>query len=97
MRVDKGRLKERYPHATRYCRIEHEAERGTLSRQEEIKKKAIAVKLDGSYVLNPDRHDLTADEIRRTYVLPTRVESAFRSMNSPLMERPISHHQKNRA
>jgi hypothetical protein len=31
-----------------------------------------------------------------TYILLTRVESAFRSMNSPLMERPIFHHLKNR-
>ena len=91
-----GRLKERYPRVARYYRIEYDAGGRTLSWQEELEKKAIAVKLDGSYVLKTDRHDLTADEIWRTYILLTRVESAFRSMKSPLMERPIFHHLKNR-
>jgi transposase len=91
-----GRLKERYPRVARYYRIEYDAEGRTLSWQEELEKKAIAVKLDGSYVLKTDRHDLTADEIWRTYILLTRVENAFRSMKSPLMERPIFHHLKNR-
>jgi transposase len=91
-----GRLKERYPRVARYYRIEHDAERRTLSWQEELEKKAIAATLDGSYVLKTDRHDLSADEIWRTYILLTRVESAFRSMKSPLMERPIFHQLKNR-
>jgi len=91
-----GRLKERYPRVARYYRIEYDAEGKMLSWQEELEKKAVAVKLDGSYVLKTDRHDLTADEIWRTYILLTRVESAFRSMKSPLMERPIFHHLKNR-
>ena len=69
----------------------------TLSSHEEIDKKAIAEKLDGSYVLKTDRKDLTADEIWRTYILLTRVEDAFRDMKSPLMERPIFHHLQNRA
>jgi transposase len=91
-----GRLKERYPRVARYYRIEYDAESRTLTWQEDLEKKAIAVKLDGSYVLKTDRHDLTADEIWRTYILLTRVESAFRSMKSPLLERPIFHHLKNR-
>ncbi len=91
-----GRLKERYPRVARYYRIEYDAEGKALSWQEELEKKAVAVKLDGSYVLKTDRHDLTADEIWRTYILLTRVESAFRSMKSPLMERPIFHHLQNR-
>jgi len=89
-----GRLKERYPRVARYYRIEYEG--GTLSWQEDLEKKCVAATLDGSYVLKTDRHDLTADEIWRTYILLTRVESAFRSMKSPLMERPIFHHLKNR-
>jgi transposase len=91
-----GRLKERYPRVARYYRIEYDAGGRTLSWQEELEKKATAVKLDGSYVLKTDRHDLTADEIWRTYILLTRVERAFRSMKSPLMERPLFHHLKNR-
>ena len=91
-----GRLKERYPRVARYYRIAYDAEHKGVGWQEDAEKKAIATKLDGSYVLKTDRQDLTADEIWRTYILLTRVESAFRSMKSPLMERPIFHHLKNR-
>src|ERR1700674_5023207 len=56
----------------------------------------MAEKLDGSYVLKRDGQDLTADEIWRLYILLTRVEDAFRDMKSPLMERPIFQHLKNR-
>src|SRR5438309_1032420 len=38
----------------------------------------------------------TRAEIKRTYVLRTRVEDAFRDIKSPLMERPIFHHLQNR-
>src|SRR5207249_3146910 len=78
-----GRIKERYPRVARYHRIEYESERKSLSPYEEMEKKAIAEKLDGSYVLKTDRKDLTADEIWRTYILLTRVEDAFRDMKSP--------------
>ena len=91
-----GRLQERYPRVARYYGIEYQAQPQSLSWQEDIEKKAIAKKLDGSYVLRTDRQDLTADEIWRTYMLLTRVEAAFRSMKSPLMERPIFHHLKRR-
>jgi transposase len=91
-----GRLKERYPRVARYYRIAYDAEHKRVTWQQDAEKKTIAAKLDGSYVLKTDRQDLTADEIWRTYILLTRVESAFRSMKSPLMERPIFHHLKNR-
>ena len=91
-----GRLQERYPRVARYYGIQYQAQLQTLSWQEDMEKKAIAEKLDGSYVLRTDRGDLTADEIWRTYMLLTRVEAAFRSMKSPLMERPIFHHLKHR-
>jgi len=91
-----GRLMERYPRVARYYEIAYDSEQQKLSWQERADKKAIAKKLDGSYVLKTDRQDLTADEIWRTYILLTRVEDAFRDMKSPLMERPIFHHLKNR-
>jgi len=47
-------------------------------------------------IFEGNRQDLTADEIWRTYMLLTRVEAVFRSMKSPLMERPIFHHLKHR-
>jgi transposase len=88
-----GRLKERYPRVARYYRIDYHK---TLTWEEDVEKKAVAEKLDGSYVLKTDRQDLSADEIWRTYILLTRVESAFRSLKSPLAERPIFHHLKHR-
>jgi transposase len=91
-----GRLQERYPRVARYYEISYDAANTNLSWKELADKKAIAKKLDGSYVLKTDRHDLTADEIWRTYILLTRVEDAFRDMKSPLMERPIFHHLQDR-
>ncbi len=91
-----GRLKERYPRVARYYSIEYDAGGKGVSWQEDSEKKAVAKKLDGSYVLKTDRQDLTADEIWRTYILLTRVEDAFRDMKSPLMERPIFHHLEHR-
>lgn len=60
-----GRLRERYPRVTRYYRMDYDAERKTLTWQEDEEKKAIAAKLDGGYVLKTDRQDLSADEIWR--------------------------------
>ncbi len=80
----------------RYYAIEHDVEGKIISWREDSAKKAIAVKLDGSYVLKTDRQDLTAEEIWRTYILLTRVEDAFRDMKTPLMERPIFHQLKHR-
>ena len=91
-----GRLKERYARVARYYRMEYDADQKVLSWNEDADKKAVAEKLDGSYVLKTNRLDLTADEIWRTYILLTRVEDAFRDMKTPLMERPIFHHLKNR-
>jgi len=91
-----GRLKERYPRVARYYAIEHDVKGKTLSWREDSVKKAIALRLDGSYVLKTDRPDLTAEEIWRTYILLTRVEDAFRDMKSPLMERPIFHQLERR-
>jgi transposase len=91
-----GRIKERYPRVARYHRIEYDSERKQLSPREEVEKKAIAEKLDGTYVMKTDRKDMTADEIWRTYILLTRVEDAFRDIKSPLMERPIFHHLQHR-
>jgi transposase len=91
-----GRLQERYPRVARYWRLDYDAEQKALTRQEDSKKKAVAEKLDGGYVLKTDHPDLTADEIWRAYILLTRVEAAFRAMKSPLAERPIFHHLERR-
>lgn len=91
-----GRLKERYPRVARYYQIAYEPGSASLSWEENAEKKEIAKRLDGGYLLKTDRKDITDDEIWRTYILLTRVESAFRAMKSPLAERPIFHHLKHR-
>ena len=91
-----GRLKERYPRVARYYEIGYEASSASLIWEENAEKKTIAKQLDGGYLLKTDRKDLTDEEIWRTYMLLTRVESAFRAMKSPLAERPIFHHLKHR-
>ena len=91
-----GRLKERYPRVARYYEIGYEADSAALSWEENAEKKAIAIQLDGGYLLKTDRKDLSEEEIWRTYMLLTRVESAFRAMKSPLAERPIFHHLPHR-
>jgi len=42
------------------------------------------------------RNNLSAEDIWRNYILLTRVEAAFRSIKSPLCERPIFHHLERR-
>ena len=91
-----GRLRERYPRVACYYGIDLDSAEKKLGWQELAERKAIAEKLDGSYVLRTDRQELSAEEAWRACVLLTRVEDAFRDMKSPLMERPIFHHLKNR-
>src|SRR6516164_6361828 len=90
-----GRLKERYSRVARYYRMEYDSEKKVFHYSLDAKR-ARAEKLDGSYLLKTDRHDLTADEAWRIYMLLTRAEAAFRTLPSPLGERPIFHHKEAR-
>mgnify|MGYP001054387087 CR=1 FL=1 len=91
-----GRLRERHARVARYYSIAYDANGRSLVWQEDPEKKAMAKRLDGGYLLKTDRSDLSPDEIWRTYTLLSRVEAAFRSMKSPLMERPIWHQLEHR-
>lgn len=91
-----GRLKERYSRVARYYQISYVAQEAALLWQEDLSAKARAEELDGTYLLKSSRLDLGQEEMWRTYILLTRVEAAFRSMKSPLMERPIFHHLERR-
>jgi hypothetical protein len=86
-----GRLRERYSRVGRSYQIRYEAEQRAPIWEVEADLKRRAERLDGSYVLKTDRRDMSKEEIWRQYILLTRVESAFRAMKSPLMERPIFH------
>ena len=89
-----GRLRERYPRVARYYRIDYE--QAQVVWQEDSTRKARAEQLDGAYLLKTDRQDLNAEEIWRIYNLLTRLETAFRTLKSPLVERPIFHQLEHR-
>ena len=91
-----GRLQERYPRVARYYQLLYGPEQRRFGWQENLEKKIKAEQLDGGYVLKTDRQDLSEEEIWRTCILLTRVESAFRALKSPLLERPIFHHLERR-
>jgi transposase len=86
-----GRLRERYPRAARYY---------TISRTDAVLNWALkteqhdrAQQLDGAYFLRTSNKAFGAEEIWRTYITLTRIESAFRDLKGTLDMRPI-HHRK---
>ncbi len=99
-----GRLREKYPKASKLYDIEVVPEAGAHK-----KTKATAVlwnkrdkykeisKFDGCYVLRTDRLDLSDTEIWETYIMLTQIEGAFRSMKSHLGLRPIFHQNEKSA
>jgi len=91
-----GRLKERYPRVARYYVLAYDDATRTVSWTLQMALQARAQHLDGAYLLRTDRQDLGDEEIWHLYILLTRVETAFRTMKSPLMERPIFHHLEHR-
>jgi transposase len=91
-----GRLKQRYPRVARYHTVGYDPATGKLSHEPNAEKKAKAELLDGGYLLRTDRMDLTAHEAWLMYMTLTRAESAFRSIKTPLAERPIFHHLEHR-
>lgn len=91
-----GRLKERYPRVARYHRITYDAATNRFSHEVDTDKLSAAENLDGCYLLKTDRRDLSAEEIWRIYTLLTKAEDAFRTMKSPLSERPLFHQLERR-
>ncbi|MBZ0188807.1 MAG: transposase [Candidatus Obscuribacterales bacterium] len=92
-----GRLKERYSRVARYYNMNFDDKTNQFTCSENKEKKELAKELDGSYIIRTDRNDLTDREIWQTYMLLTRVESAFRNIKGPLGERPIFHQLEHRA
>lgn len=91
-----GRLRERFSRVARYWKIDYDAKIRQLSWTEQAERKAKAVQLDGAYLLKTSRTDMDGEEIWRTYTLLTRAENAFRTLKSPLAERPIFHQLQRR-
>jgi transposase len=99
-----GRLREKYPRASKLYEVEVVAEekpgKTVKAKAVEWKKRSqydASCKFEGCYVLRTDRMELTDREIWETYVMLTRVESAFRSMKSSLGLRPNFHQNEERA
>jgi transposase len=91
-----GRLKERYPRVARYHTLSYDPAQRRLLHEPNEEKRAKAELLDGGYLLRTDREDLTGPEAWLLYMTLTRAESAFRTMKSPLAERPIFHQLQRR-
>jgi transposase len=101
-----GRLREKYPRASKLFEVEV-IPAVELSENKSVKAKDIVWRkrkpyeqysqLDGCYVLRTDREDLTDKAIWETYVMLTRIETAFRALKSSLGLRPNFHQKEDRA
>ncbi len=86
-----GRLRERYPRAGRYYLVDRKE--GILEWTLKVEQRARAEELDGAYFLRTSRKGMGPEEIWRTYIALTRIESAFRDLKGTLDMRPV-YHQK---
>jgi transposase len=99
-----GRLREKYPRASKLYEVNVQADE-TPGKKAKVKTIAwekrgcydAERKFEGCYVLRTDRIDLNDRQIWETYVMLTRVESAFRSLKSSLGLRPNFHQIEERA
>ncbi len=97
-----GKLKEKYPKASKLYEVEVRPESGKDASDPGIRaieivweKKAGLYEeetdREGSYVLRTDRLDLSDKEIWETYIMLEQIEYAFKSMKSSLGLRPNFH------
>lgn len=99
-----GRLREKYPRASKLYDVQVLADESPGAK---VLAKAIVWtkrdgydierRFEGCYVLRTDRTELDDTQIWQTYVMLTRVESAFRSLKSSLGLRPNFHQNEERA
>lgn len=99
-----GRLREKYPRASKLYDVQVLADETPGAK---VLAKAIVWtkrecydsqrRFEGCYVLRTDRTELDDGQIWQTYVMLTRVESAFRSLKSSLGLRPNFHQNEQRA
>lgn len=101
-----GRLREKYPRASKLHDVEVIPEKQAVSLKS-LKATDIIWKkrngagqheaFEGCYVLRTDRVDLNDKEIWQTYMMLTRIERSFRSLKSSLGLRPNFHQTEQRA
>lgn len=101
-----GRLREKYPRASKAFEVDvvplsEPAKKHSVLAKDIVWKRRDAYenqeKLDGCYLLRTDREDLSDAEIWETYVMLTRIETAFRALKSSLGLRPNFHQKEDRA
>lgn len=101
-----GRLRQKYPRASRLYDIEVSPDPDAPSPQSanavdicwhKSAKAEKALGLEGCYVLRSDRGDLSDKEIWEIHNMLNRIESAFRSMKSALGLRPVYHQTEDRS
>jgi len=95
-----GRLRERWPAASRFARVEVRRDADGravgIDWQYDQDKLRVALGRDGAYLLLSDRTDWTAEQLWTTYIQLTRAEEAFRAMKSHLLLRPMWHQSSGR-
>jgi transposase len=92
-----GRLKGKYPKATRLVRIAALPPRPkTLTWTWDVAKIKEVLARDGAYVLRTNQAGWSAPELWETYIQLTLVEKAFRVLKSELLLRPVWHHYSGR-
>jgi transposase len=95
-----GRLRERWPRASRFLRVE--VLRATDGQASQVRwhwdqqTLRVALARDGAYLLLSDRAEWTAEQLWTTYIQLTRAEEAFRAMKSDLLLRPMWHRYAHR-
>lgn len=99
-----GRLREKYPRASKLYNVkvvlkENPSAPDKNNATDIIWEKRVEdqLNMDGCYILRTDHMDMTDLEIWKTYVMLTRVESAFRCLKSSLGLRPVFHQIKRRS
>jgi len=92
-----GRLKEKNSRIARFYKIDvkNEDKKATSIewKLDEGKKVDLEARFAGSYYIQTDRTDISAEELWRLYTMLTQVEDAFRCLKSELGLRP-NYHQK---
>ncbi|KPA13401.1 transposase, IS4 family protein [Candidatus Magnetomorum sp. HK-1] len=97
-----GRLRERYPKASKVYGVEvkaseKEINEKTTAKEITWKKKKSEENFDGCYVLKTDHIEMSDKEIWKTYMMLTRIETAFRYLKTSLGMRPVYHQLEQRS
>lgn len=91
-----GAVKSKYTRAAKFYTVSYDEENKTILCIRDDDKYRREQDIHGCYHLRTNRSDLTDDEIWRTYITLTRIESSFRSMKSDLGLRPFYHQKDER-